>query len=79
MLIYFGSSHNFIQCKLAKVLNYFIYLALEFQVMISDRGTINYLGNFHKISLNMAESVLNVPIIYIPMSGIDVVLGVQWL
>ena len=30
MLIDFGSSHNFIHCKLAKVLNWFIYPTLDF-------------------------------------------------
>ena len=33
-LIDFGSTHNFVHCKLAKVLNSFIYLAPKFQVMI---------------------------------------------
>ena len=36
MLIDSGSTHNLIHCKLSKVLNYFIYPVLEFQVMIAD-------------------------------------------
>ena len=43
------STHNVIHCKLAKVLNCFVYPTLEFQVMIADGGTINYLGNCHKL------------------------------
>jgi hypothetical protein len=44
VLIYYGSTHNFSQYKLAKALNCFIYPTPEFQVMIADGGTINCLG-----------------------------------
>ena len=79
MLIDSSSTHNFIHCKLSKVLNHFIYPAPEFQVMIADGGTINCSGKFHEINLTMGEEVLNSPMIAIPMGGVDVVLGVQWL
>ena len=78
VLIDYGSTHNSIHCKLAKVLNCFVYLAPEFQVMIVDGGTINCLGKWHNINIAMGEYVLNSPIIAIPMGGVDVVLGVQW-
>jgi hypothetical protein len=55
MLIDFGSTHNFINFKLAKLLNCFIYPTPEFQVMIADGGTINYLEKFHSINLTMGE------------------------
>jgi hypothetical protein len=74
-----GSTHNFIHYKLAKALNCFIYLAPEFQVMIVDGGTINCSGKSNKINLTMGEYVMNSPMIYIPMGGVDVVLGVQLL
>jgi len=32
------STHNLMNCKLEKPLNYFVYLAPEFQVMIVDGG-----------------------------------------
>ena len=51
MLIDFGSTYNFIHYKLAKVLNYFIYLAQKFQVVIRDGGPINCSGNCHNILL----------------------------
>jgi hypothetical protein len=73
------NTHNFIQCKLAKALNYFIYLAPKFQVMIENGGTINCSGKCHKINITMGEYVMNSPMISIPMGGVDFVLGVQWL
>ena len=78
-LFYFSSTHNIINYKLVKVLNCFIYPTLEFQVMMEDGGTINYSGKYHEITLTMSEYVLNSPMISIPMGGVDVVLGVQWL
>ena len=37
------------------------------------------LGKFHNIKLTMGEYVLNIPMLSIPMGGVDVVLRVQWL
>ena len=37
MLIDYGSTHNFIHCKVAKDLNRFVYLTLEFQVLIMEK------------------------------------------
>ena len=79
VLIDSSSNHNFIHYKLAKILKCFVYPAPEFQVMIVDGGTINCSGKFHIIYLDMGEYVLNSPIIAIPMGGVDVFLGVQWL
>ena len=79
MLIDSGSAHNFIHCKLGKVVNCFIYPTPQFQVMIVDGGTIDFLGKCHKITLTMGEYVLNSPMYAITMGGGDVVLGVQWL
>jgi hypothetical protein len=79
VLIDSGSTHNFIHYKLAKDLNCFVYPVPEFQVMITDGGTINWLGKFNKINLTMGKYVMNSPMISIPMGGADVVLGIQWL
>ena len=78
MFIDSGSTHNFIHSKVAKELNYFLYPAPECQVMVANRGTINFSGKYHNIKLAMGEYVLNSPILSIPMGGVDVVLGVQW-
>jgi hypothetical protein len=47
--------------------------------MIENGGTINFSGKFHKINLTMGEYVMKIPMISIPMGGVVVVLGVQWL
>ena len=78
-LIDSSSTHNFIHCKAAKELNCFLYPALEYQVMVANGGTINFSGKCHNIKLTMGKYVLNSPMLSIPMGGVDVVLGVQWL
>jgi hypothetical protein len=78
-LIDYGITHNFIHYKLAKALKCFIYSAIEFQEMIENGGNINFLGKCHNIILTMGEYVMNSPMISIPMGGVDVVLGFQWL
>jgi hypothetical protein len=47
--------------------------------MIVNGGTINCSGKCNKINLTMGEYVMNSPMIVIPMGGLDVVLGIQWL
>jgi len=79
VLIDSGSTHNFIHCKIAKELNCFLYPTPEYQVMVASGGTINCSGKCHNIKLSMGEYVLNSPMLSIPMGGVDVVLGVQWL
>jgi len=79
VLIDSGSTHNFIHCKVAKDLNCFLYLAPECQVMVANGGTINCSRKCHNIKLSMGEYVLTSPMVSIPMGGVDVVLGVQWL
>ena len=57
----------------------YLYPTPQFQVMVANGGNINCSGKFHNMKLTMWEYVLNSPMLYIPMGGADVVLGVQWL
>jgi hypothetical protein len=72
VLIDSGSTHNFINYKLAKDLNFFIYPTPEFQVMIADGSTINCLGKCHSIIINMGDYFLDRPMISIQIGGADV-------
>ena len=66
VLIDSGSTHNFIDCRVAKELNCFLYPAPEGQVMIANGGTINFSGRCHNIKLSMGEYVLTSPMLSIP-------------
>jgi hypothetical protein len=69
LLIDFGSTHNFINYKLAKDLNCFVYPVLEFQVMIANGSTINCSIKCHSININMGEYFLDSPMIFHPNGG----------
>lgn len=71
------SIHNFTNYKLEKLLNFFVYLVLEFQVMIANGGIINCSGKYNKIKLKMGEHLLVIHMISIKMGSFDVVLWVQ--
>ena len=47
--------------------------------MVANGGTINCFGKCHNIKLLMGEYVLITLMLSIPMGGVDVVPGVQWL
>ena len=79
MLIDMGGTHNFIHGKVGKELNCFLYPTPRCQVMVANGGAINFSGKCHNIKLTMGEQVLNSPMLSIPMGGVDVVVGVQWL
>jgi len=79
MLIDSSSTHNFIHCKIANELNFFLYIAPECQVMVTNGGTINFSWKCHNINLAMGKHVSNIIMLSIPMGGDNVVLGVQWL
>ena len=53
VLVDSDSIHNYIHCKITKELNFFLYPTLECQVMVADRGTINFSGKCHNIKLTM--------------------------
>lgn len=46
--------------------------------MISDGGTIQCSGKFHKVKIMMGDYTLESMMFAIPMGGADIVLGVQW-
>ena len=75
MLIDYGSTHNFINCKLATLLNCFVYPIPTFKAMIAYVGSINYSWNF-SINITIREYLFYNPMISIQMGGVDVVLGV---
>jgi hypothetical protein len=79
VLIDFGSTHDFINYKVEKYLNCFVYPAPTFQVMIADECTINCSWKLHSIKLNMGDYFVENPMISIEMGGVYVVLGVQCL
>ena len=78
MLIDLGSTHNLINKKLVTLLNCFIYLTPEFQVLIADGGIVSCSGKCHSIKLSIGDYQLDTPMYAISMGATNIVLEVQW-
>ena len=72
VLIDSGSTHNFIHCKIAKELNYFLYLAPECQVMVASGGTINCSGKCYNIKISMGKCH-NCTIMFVRGSHVEII------
>jgi len=79
VLIDSGSSHNFIDTKIATKLNIFNYPTSEFQVSILGNRTASCDGKCHKVEVSIDDYKSNYPMYDMPIGGVDVVLGGQWL
>ena len=47
--------------------------------MVADGKKIDNVGKCHKVKLQMQEYNLELDFLAVPLGGIDVVLGIQWL
>jgi hypothetical protein len=79
ILIDLGRTHNFIDKRLAESLNCFVYPMINFPVLVANGGSIDYVGKCHNIKLTMREYNLQIPMYVIPIGGVDVVFGIEWL
>ena len=79
VLIDSDSTHKFVNVNLAKVFNLFIRLVPNMTVMIADGKKIDNVGRCHKFKLQMQEYNLESDFIAVPLGGVNVVLGIQWL
>lgn len=79
VLIDSGNMHNFIHKIFTKVVHYFFLVASNFQVLITDGGTLKCEGHCENIKLRMGDYHLNTPMFFIEMGSCDIVLGVGWL
>ena len=74
-----GSTHNFIDVSVAKRLNLFIYPVPNMKVMVAEGKNIKKVGKCHKVKLQIQDYNLELEFYAVPLGGVDVVLGIQWL
>jgi hypothetical protein len=78
VLIDSGSTHNFINKRLAERLNCFVYPMTNFQFLVANGGSIDCVGKCPNIKLSMGEYNLEITMYVIPVGG-GCFLGIQWL
>ena len=74
-----GNTHNFLDSTMAKRLNIFTFPMPNMKVMVADGKKIEKVGKCHKVKLQIQNFNLESPFYTVPIQGVDVVLGIQWL
>jgi hypothetical protein len=73
------STHNFIHCHIAQETNCYICVVNNFQIMISNGGSMKCGGSCENVHLQIFEYHLQAHMFVIIMGGCDIVLGTEWL
>ena len=79
VLIDSGRTHNFIHQKVAEAVHCFVRVVSNFQVQISDGGTMKCEGRCENVKLQMGDYQLKTHMFAIHMGGCNIVLGANWL
>jgi len=79
VLIDTGSTHNFIDINVAKRLNLFVYPTTNIKLMVADGKKIDGVVKCHKVKLQISDYNLESGFYTVPLGGVDIVLGIQWL
>jgi hypothetical protein len=79
VLVDSGSTHNFIHCRLADEIHYFVRPVSNFQILIANGGTMKCGGRCENVKIQMGDYHMKTHMFSISMGGCDIVLGVEWL
>jgi hypothetical protein len=79
VLIDSGSTHNFIQDRIAKSLGLSMEPTQSFQVLVGNGEELNCAHMCHQTPLYIDYHLFLVDLFVLPLSGAELVLGVQWL
>ncbi|GJT16234.1 reverse transcriptase [Tanacetum coccineum] len=74
-----GSTHNFIQTRLAKHLGLTIQPSPHLQVTVGNGDTVGCVGLAPQQQINLGHKPFVIDLFLLPIYGADIVLGVEWL
>lgn len=74
-----GSTYNFIQARVAKFLNFPTSSTPALQVMVGNGNLLDYGTTCPKVPLTVQGHHFTLDLFQLPLCGIVIVLGVQWL
>jgi hypothetical protein len=74
-----GSTHNFVQDRVAKFLNLKIQPTNTLQVMVGNGSEIERHQRCPRVRLAIQGQIFDIDLYVLPISGGDLVLGIQWL
>lgn len=79
VLIDSGSTHNFINHEIAKKLNLVASKVETFQVRVASREKLKCETLYRAVPIKIQGVTISADLYALPLEGLDVVLGVQWL
>ncbi|GAU15122.1 hypothetical protein TSUD_08600 [Trifolium subterraneum] len=79
VLIDSGSTHNFVQARVVKQLGLVTQPTQSFKVLVENGEQLNYSTICSQVSLFLGPHEFVVDLFVLPLSGAELVLGVQWL
>ena len=78
-LIDSGSTHNFISDRVAQLLRLSVISTDPFPVRVANGEKINCQGRFEQVTVHLQGIPFMLTLYALPIAGLDLVLGVQWL
>lgn len=79
LLVDTGSTHNFIDARLAKKLKLPIVAADRLQVLTASGDKLFTQGLCHSVNWTIQDFQFSTNFLLLPIKGCDLVLGTQWL
>jgi hypothetical protein len=79
ILVDSGSTDNFIHHCIAQETHCYIHVVNNFQIMITNGGSMKCGGRCENVSLQIGDYHLKTHMFFIDMGGCDIVLGADWL
>ena len=79
VLVDTGSTHNFLDIRVARKLKLFVHPVPDMKVMVADGKKIEKVEKCHKVKLQIQDFKLESELYTLPLGGVDIIMGIQWL
>ena len=79
VLIDSGSTHNFISECMANLLRLLVVPTESFTVRVANGENLRCQGRFEEVQINLQGIIFSLTLYSLPLIGLDIVLGIQWL
>ncbi|KAA8524548.1 hypothetical protein F0562_010971 [Nyssa sinensis] len=79
VLIDSGSTHNFISERMANLLRLPVVPTEAFTVRVASGTNLRCQGRFEDVKVDLQGTIFSLTLYSLPLTGLDVVLGIQWL
>lgn len=79
ILIDSDSTHNFISERVASLLKLLVFPTQAFSIKVANGNPMRCHGRFENVSVNIQGILFHLTLFALPLTDLDLVLGVQWL